>query len=367
MFIVYYGGMSPFLRAFVVVFAAFFSGCMGRNGPPVSVATTAQSPDQVRQDENWVIETVTLGRVDQAILTRAEQATGPVLLWLHGGPGNSAMTMAHHFGPPLEQNFTVVHWDQRGAGRSFRPDETPELSLEQIVADAIELTELLHLRFPHRPIAIVGHSWGSIVGVTVVQQQPELYCAYVGVGQGVSASQTMPIIHEFATQEATRLGDQQALEQLVTMDPPTVEHFGDLTALVTRFGGAYHGQKDWSVEERIRPTSPLPMLPWEQTHEDQSRSIQALAPAIFDLELFEQAPSFDLPVVFAVGRHDRITPASLAMRYHEVLEAPRRHIVWFEESAHNPHIEQPFAFAEALAGLLPGLCNVTIGTVAPSP
>lgn len=132
------------------------------------------------------LEKIKLGGMDQWILIRGNDVSNPVLLWLHGGPGAAQMPIAHHFDKNLEKDFIVVHWDQRGAGKSNPKDfDEQTMTFEQFITDAHELTQYLKRRFNTEKIYLVGHSWGTQLGIKMVQLYPEDYFAYIGIGQAV--------------------------------------------------------------------------------------------------------------------------------------------------------------------------------------
>jgi pimeloyl-ACP methyl ester carboxylesterase len=107
------------------------------------------------------LERVRIGNVDQYILIRGNDTSLPVLLFLHGGPGMPAMYLAHAFQRDLEKDFVVVQWDRRAAGKSYREDITSTLTTEQLVADTVDLTNVLRARFHQNKIYLVAHSWGT--------------------------------------------------------------------------------------------------------------------------------------------------------------------------------------------------------------
>ena len=114
-----------------------------------------------------------LGGHAQEVLVRGADARNPVLLILHGGPGFAEMPLFTTYNADLEQHFLVVHWDQRGAGRSYAADIPPEsMTLRQFVADALELINWLTVRFTQEKVYLVGHSWGSLLGATLAAECP---------------------------------------------------------------------------------------------------------------------------------------------------------------------------------------------------
>ena len=130
---------------------------------------------------------VVIGGIKQWVQIRGEDRDNPVLLFVHGGPGGSTLPMSSGW-RPWEKHFTVVQWDQRGTGRTY--GETgdaiaPTMTLERMTQDGIELAQYLRTHLHKDKIVLVGHSWGSFLGIHIVKQRPDLFCAYVGVGQVV--------------------------------------------------------------------------------------------------------------------------------------------------------------------------------------
>src|SRR5215472_13594064 len=154
------------------------------------------------------LERIRIGGVDQYILLRGNDTSLPVLLFLHGGPGMPAMYLAHAFQHELEKDFIVVHWDRRAAGKSYREDISGTLNTGQLVADTLELTNALRARFHQDKIYLLGHSWGTYLGMLVIAGHPELYRAYVGIGQLARLAPIAEIQDEYIRQSAARMGDQ---------------------------------------------------------------------------------------------------------------------------------------------------------------
>jgi pimeloyl-ACP methyl ester carboxylesterase len=130
------------------------------------------------------LEKVRVGGADQWILERSENIDNPIVLFLHGGPGTSQLTLNRRNTRDLERFFTVVNWDQRGAGKSYPAIRNVQrMTIDQFVEDTRELTLYLLRTFDKARLVLVGHSWGTVVGALAVARYPELYSCYVGVGQ----------------------------------------------------------------------------------------------------------------------------------------------------------------------------------------
>lgn len=311
-----------------------------------AATASLEGPDPIA-----ALERIRLGGVEQALLLRGRDRANPVLLFVHGGPGMGMLPLAPHCSDELERHFVVVHWDQRGAGASCTDAVPPEsLTLERIVADAIELSERLGERFGG-PILLLGHSWGSIVGVHAVQQRPDLYRAYVGLGQLVHGLRNEELSWEFTRREAERRGDQQALDTLRGVAPPYVDTDALLVQRIWlfRYGGVIH-----DFERSREALWPL-LFGREYTLGTRLRlygcmeaSVERLWDAVEQTDLFASAPRLDVPVTLILGREDYDTPFELASAWADVLEAPSVDTIWLDGVAHMAPIEAPEAFQRAL-------------------
>ena len=195
--------------------------------------TPGRTPATHRPKGIASLERIRIGGVDQYILIRGNDASLPVVLFLHGGPGMPAMYLAHAFQRELEKDFVVIQWDRRAAGKSYREDISSTLTTEQLVADTVELTNLLRARLHQDRIYLVGHSWGTYLGMLVIARHPELYHAYVGIGQLARSSPIAGIQDEYIRQSAGRMGDQDAIEELkfrLLLPAPPYRHDVERTA-----------------------------------------------------------------------------------------------------------------------------------------
>ncbi|MDP6038548.1 MAG: alpha/beta hydrolase, partial [Candidatus Latescibacteria bacterium] len=270
------------------------------------------------------LEKVRLGGADQWILIRGHNSNNPVMLFLHGGPGMPAMFLAHAFQQDLERNFVVVHWDRLGAGKSFQAAELlPSLTVRQTLDDMFELTTALQKRFDQDRIILVGHSWGSYLGLLAVREHPEYFAAYIGLGQiaGTRVEAREQRL-EFLTRKATVAGDQELLNRLASGGDPTEN---DLFL----YGAELHGEKSFWPILSTGLGAPECTL-WDALNVKKGADLVArkmeydVSPKMFEGEIGE----FEVPVFFFLGRHDYNTPSLLAAEYLKRLQAPLKEVVW---------------------------------------
>ena len=300
------------------------------------------------------LERVVLGGVAQSIVIRGWSAANPVLLYLHGGPGTSELGMLRTYNmQALEQRFTVVVWDQRGAAKSYSALEPASgMTVEQLLSDTCELVELLCKRFGQPKIFLVGHSWGSTLGVLTVKRHPERFHAYVGVGQVVNMLEGERLSYAWTLEQARRAGDTRSVAKLEQIGvPPYAEPVRPKVitqrAILGKYGGEVHGSRYggmFVVLNALLRTREYGWVDRINFFRGIFASIDLLWPQIMSINLFEQAPELDVPVYFLEGRHDHEAPSVLVEQYHRALVAPRKRLIWFERSAHFVNTEEADAF-----------------------
>ncbi len=308
------------------------------------------------------LEKIRLGGIDQWLLIRGRDRTKPVLLVLHGGPGMPIIPFFQELDKTsrLEENFVMVYWDQRGAGHSYDPGiPADSMTIEQFVSDAHDLTLSLIERFQTPKIYLLGHSWGTIIGVKSVTRWPELFQAYIGVGQVVSLSQNETLSYQFALSSARKYRHKEGLDELKAIGPPPYASYEGVMR-----------QRHWSrlfSEKKLHSGSFLRNLMGagarapEQTElvfldqappvwlEGPAFSLKHLWTELKQVDLVQEAPAIHVPVYFLEGRCDYIAPSVLAKDYFQKLQAPGgKALVWFEHSAHSPFADEPEKFAEVL-------------------
>lgn len=329
--------------------------------PPFTDANGQQLPGSIAS-----LERLDLGGVPQWILIRGENITHPVILFLHGGPGAADMTLLPRHMGALEKHFVVVCWDQRGAGKSFKAVKaSPDMTIDRFVADVLELTELLCRRFHQQKIYLVGQSWGSIIGVLSIQKNPERYHAYIGIGQVVNGYENERISYEWTLAQAVATHDTTAMERLQAIGPPPyesdmVEKLFAQRELLGKYGGSIYGNPKGAYSlfiAGLRGATEYNTLDKINFVRGLRHSLELLWPQVLAVNFIEQAPVLDVPVYFFMGRHDYQTPFTLAEQYCHILQAPAKELIWFDNSAHMPHLEEPGKFSDLLINhVMPATC-----------
>src|SRR5581483_9949864 len=285
------------------------------------------------------ISRIRLGGFDQWVMIRGENAENPLLILLHGGPGFPEMRLFRNFNAPLEKHFTVVYWEQRGTGKSF-DSRIPKSSMtvDRFIADLDELVDAMRKRFGKEQATICGHSWGSALGALYAARFPEKVAAYVGVAQMGNMPASEAICYDFTIAEAARRGNQRALRELRAIGPPP--HTGQKVMVqrkwLTRFVGMVPAMSMWEFSRIMvsGPESSIFDLP--NILRGTLFSTYAMWDEVSALDLTKTVPMLHVPVFFFVGRHDHVIAPEISVGYFDMLTAPSKRLVWFEESAHEP-------------------------------
>ena len=306
--------------------------------------------------------TLALGGYVQHIRIRSCDASLPVLLFIHGGPGVCDRHWVLANQSSLAEVCTMVCWDQRGAGLSWSSKlSEADMSVPRMVEDAHELLLYLKKRFQKRAIYIVGHSWGSLLGTLLAQSYPEDVAAYIGMGQFVNGPENERLSYEFVLNEAQKRGDSKALKDLARIGWPQAGHYASLDDLMvqrdlmTKYGGEDYGESDGIIKAVVMPILRSPeygLLDLWKYYKGAFFSLRALWEEVVDYDLGKSVPELKVPVYLTEGRHDQNTPIPIAQAWFEKLKAPRKEWLWFEKSAHSPIKNEPEAWGAAVRGII---------------
>ena len=323
--------------------------------PPITDADGNVIPGSIAS-----IETVTLGGVEQMITIRGAETDKPVLLFLHGGPGMPSSPWAtwNNSHADLEANFVLVHWDQRGAGKSYSAGLTVEdMHLENFVSDTLELTDILRNRFDQDKIFLWGHSWGSGLGFETLRVDSEPYFAYIASAVRPDWASTQTMGYEQVLELARQANDTaaiQALESIQPFDPTNLDHLGMRGQFLSQYlVGDFHteGLEEAWLNHVLSDMSPeYPSAYIEQTLAGKEFSDQSIGLEVITsgYDHFRDFPVSTIPVFFLHGRYDYECPGELTEAYYNFLEAPTKSFTWFENSAHDIYYDEPDKFNQEM-------------------
>jgi pimeloyl-ACP methyl ester carboxylesterase len=281
---------------------------------------------------------VEIGGIQQWITIRGEDRNNPVLLFLHGGPGDAINPWAYAGFRTWTRHFTVVHWDQRGAGRTLgrnRDSPSQSITVARMTEDGVQLADLLRRLLHKKKIVLVGHSWGSILGVFMVKARPDLFHAFVGTGQVGDPSQGYTVAYSALLKKAKALGDQRAIRELREVDPPPYPD-GRGFGIQRKWSNFFEGA-DLFLGSMVGLALDAPGYTVRDINDwfdGQSLSAEHLVPELKALDAKALGGTFSLPVFVIQGAEDFTTPTSLARSFVDGIRAPVKAFVPIEGGGH---------------------------------
>jgi pimeloyl-ACP methyl ester carboxylesterase len=297
---------------------------------------------------------VDVNGTQQGMFLRGRDRTRPVLLFLHGGPGMPEYFLDRTHPTGLDEDFVVCWWEQRGAGMSFsRQVPTPaSMTVEQLIDDTIVVTDYLRDRFGTAKVYLMGHSWGSFLGIQVAARAPERYHAYIGMGQVSWQQRAERLAYEYELEQLRRAGDAKMVRKLerapVTLGAPlpaaymkvrdaAMHRIGigttrEMKSVVTGVFVPVWQTPDYTLREKVAI--------WR----GKAFSRGILWDEFQSTDLTRRVTELELPVYICQGKYDFTTNHDLARTYWAELRAPAKGFYTFEHSAHSPAFEEPERF-----------------------
>ena len=318
-----------------------------RNARDFAITT----PNGVQQDRY-----IELGGIEQWVSVRGEDRNNPVLLLVHGGPGDATSGYGYALLRSWFKRFTVVQWDQRGAGETYARNgaSTPDVTIDRIVQDGIELADSLRNTFRKTKIILVGHSFGSTLGLRMIRARPDLFYAFVGSGQiGASASTTLAVGYRELMAAAKGRGEKVAVEELTAIGPPPWKN-GSAYAVQHKWANLL-GHEDFFLDASLAAKMTAPGATFRSLNADFDGELfsgDQLVPQINALDSSLYAGTFAVPVFVFQGANDFTAPISLARAFVRSIRAPRKDFVVIPQAGHFALFSQPDAFLNALSAHL---------------
>ena len=301
-----------------------------------------------------IFEPINVNGSKQWILIRGNDESKPVLLYLHGGPGQSLIPFAHKATDKLVNDFKVVYWDQRGAGLSYDkniPQNT--MTIDQFVEDTKCVTEFLKNKFKKEKIYLLGHSWGSTLGTLVVQKYPENYYAYIGVGQVVKPEEQEKAGINWLKE---RLQKENIPDELKTIPSMEKRNFANRN-LIKKYRGAFYNISGDEVKKIMKNSPYFPEKYTNDLYSDGLHFAMNLHIQVRKIDFFKNVPELKIPVYLFLGKYDYITPTEPVVRYFNVLKCQKKKIIWFNKSAHRMDIEESDKFQDEISKIANGISD----------
>ena len=295
---------------------------------------------------------IEINGLKQGMFIKGNDRNNPIILFLHGGPGMPTYGLTEKYPTYLEQDFIVCWWEQRGTGLSYSKSIKPEqLCVKDFVSDIFELTEYLRKRFNKDKIYLMGHSWGSYIGLLAIKEKSELFHAYIGVGQITNPIESEKLAYKYILEQYKIMNNRKMVEKMekhnfLDKNDYSVEYeklrdnaldelgIGMMHEMKSGFRGLYipiMKNKEYTFSERRNI--------WKGKSFYMNKT--GLLESIININLFEEIKSVDLPVYFFHGKYDYAVNYELAKEYCKMLESPIKGFYTFYNSAHSPIFEEP--------------------------
>lgn len=314
-------------------------------------------PSPAGKNNIYIEKELTLGNSEQAVIVRGNDKNNPVLIHLHGGPGYPLFPYISNF-REIENHFTLVYWEQRGTGKSFNNKlNRRSMHTDTLLSDLNKLIDWTRNTIDSNAVYLWGHSWGSNLGMLYISNFPQKVKAYIGTGQSVNLKENERQCLSFAMQNAKAENNKKALRQLIKID--TV-NYSLKSALKVRkwiytYGGIVHTnykEKKYINTDIVKQVFKTPEYSFGNKWNlilNSKYSGKELWDDMMTINLFEQVKQVSCPVYFFEGKYDAIVSSKIAAEYFEKLQATKgKQLIWFNNSAHRPHIEEPMKFLSEL-------------------
>jgi proline iminopeptidase len=305
------------------------------------------------------LQVVNIGGLQQWVSIRGADKRNPVLLLLHGGPGYVSIPMSWWFTRGWEEYFTVVQWDQRGAGKTYLLNDPAKvantMNRERMLADAVEMTNWARKELQREKIFVIGHSWGSYLGLELAVRHPDLLHAYIGVAQLTDGPESERRGWAFALNAAQADGNLEAVRQLNAIAPyfapgrpSSLQDIYTQRKWLDYYGGVMVHRKGNSDESDLAHLSPdYSDAEIARVWQGNDFSERYLLQGVLSLDL-THIRKLDCPLIIFAGRHDVNINSQVEAEWFAKVTAPSKQFIWFEHSAHLPMTEEPGKFLLSL-------------------
>ncbi|MGM0432419.1 MAG: alpha/beta fold hydrolase [Spirochaetota bacterium] len=327
---------------------------VGADGELLELEVDRMRPIQVNGTKQWIYES-------------GAKRDNPVLLWLDGGPGGTEVSWVRRYLGPLHEYFTVVCWDQRGVGKSARAiDSYEEIRVDDYVEDVITVAKELIETYDQQRIYLLGHSWGSIIGLKAADKAPELFAGYIGAAQQINSIENDSISWDIIHSGAEAAGKTKVVEKLEQLGkPPYVSWHED--GSWTGDGEAYYYllSKIYNYSPHAPASDDFNSLSMffapEHTMINRIQNVGALIngtkkvyPQLAFLDFEQEVKQLQCPLYLVVGDYDYTCPSSIALRWYEQVQAPKKEVLRLERAGHNGVFTEPELFTAFMREIAAG-------------
>jgi len=299
-------------------------------------------------------EYVPINGIHQYLFHSGTKYENPVMLFLHGGPGSAESLFAHVFQEKWEDIFTVIHWDQRGTGKTLakNPDTYPTIDL--LLQDLFEIIHYLKKKYNRKKIVLLGHSWGSVLGSIFIKQHPEEVDYYIGVGQVINKRESERLSYTKVREVIVQANDTDSLKKLEALG----DYPGDTldnewlkkSIQLRKLQGKYHlAVKTNASTFKMLFTSPIFKLSDLSALIKGNKANRELVNFLGKFDLNAESAEYKIPIYYILGENDWQTPSVLAQEYFQRIDAPFKKFYIIPHAGHMTMVDQPTLFLTILS------------------
>jgi pimeloyl-ACP methyl ester carboxylesterase len=337
----------------LIMTACFLTGILGLLGVLLAWSYPGKPEPFVDQNGNTLPGSisekiyVSINGVEQGMFIKGKDLRNPVLVYLHGGMPDYFLTQKYPTG--LEDYFTVIWWEQRGSGMSYRAD-IPPVTVEQLISDTLEVTRYARQRFGKDKIYLMGHSGGTFIGIQAAARAPELYVAYIGVAQMSNQLKSEKLAYDYMLQQFKANGNADMVRKLEAA--PVTLTGGTPKAYRAVRDDAMHSLGIGTTHDMRSILSGIVLPSWQSRdytlgekvttwRAKTAAGVSIVWDTVLATDLTKRVAELKIPVYFFSGRYDYTVNYTLAKDYFNQLKAPVKGFYTFEQSAHSPIFEEP--------------------------
>ena len=284
------------------------------------------------------------------VMIRGNNIDNPVLLYVHGGPSLPDLSYMNKYQDLLEKDFIVVSYAQRGSGNSYHFfEDYSNNNISTQVDDLISLTEYLKDYLNKDKIILVGHSWGSYIGLLAVNKDSSNYLAFVGIGQVVDSIKSEQYTYNKIMDILEEENDKDNIDYLESIkdDIDSGKRFVP-RSILRKYG---YSERNIKVEEEL-----ISNYFWsrESNLVDGIRYLKGMKymdilwDEVIDNPLDGIVTKANIPVYIVMGKYDGSTSPILAKEFFDKLDCDMKEFYIFNDSSHYPHFEEEEKFYDLM-------------------
>jgi pimeloyl-ACP methyl ester carboxylesterase len=309
------------------------------------------TPDIKGSHSVSILKQITINGAKQEVMIRGRDRSNPLVIFVHGGPGVPETPYVRKYQDLLEQNFTVVQYDQRGSGKSYHfSEDYSDLSSDLLVNDLLALTDYMEKEFGQKKVLLIGHSYGTYIAAQAANRAPDKFSAYIGIGQISNWTNSELESLQFTIDQARLAGNDAEAEELALLrEQITTGEVNTPRDKIRKYGGSARQINDnTDLLKGLLFGTEYNLLDAIRFFKGLAVAESKLLPQVAEHDITGLVDHIDIPVYFVMGQYDRMTSVNEARKYLDELKAPQKEFVVFDQSAHYPQFEEKEKFAQWL-------------------